>query len=97
MMIFQDIPSTLLSQDQSFGHVRGLVAGVLLENAGDGKAERRRLAQRDIARITGTSWEMVHMSLKSLQDEGAIRIEGHRLIINKELLQKIDGCKSKGG
>jgi DNA-binding MarR family transcriptional regulator len=88
-MILQDIPSALLSQDQSFGYVRGLVALVLLEHAGNGTTERRWLTQRDIANITGTSWEMVHVSLKSLQKEGAIRIERHRLIINRELLQKI--------
>jgi hypothetical protein len=87
-MIIQDIPSTLLSLDQSLGHVRGLVAKVLLEHAGDGTTERRWLTQRDIATITGTSWEMVHASLNSLWDEGAIRIERHRLIINKELLRK---------
>lgn len=94
-MILQDIPSILPSQDQSFVHVRVLVAGVLLDYAGDGASEQRRLAQRDIAAITGASWEMVHASLESLQNEGAIRIERHRLIINKELLQKIAGCNAQ--
>jgi hypothetical protein len=41
------------------------------------------------------------MSLRSLQDEGAIRIERHRIIINKELLQKVAEVagliQSKGG
>jgi hypothetical protein len=75
-----------------------LVARVLLEHAGDGTTERRWLTQRDIATITDTSWEMVHLSLKSLQDEGAIRIERHRLIINRDSLQKVAGCiQSKGG
>jgi len=31
------------------------------------------------------------MSLKSLQDEGVIRIERHRIVLNKELLQKVAG------
>jgi hypothetical protein len=95
MMILQDIPLALLSQEQSFGYVRGLVAGVLLDHAGDGASERHQLTQRDIANITGTSWEMVHVSLKSLQNEGAIKIEHHRLIINRELLQKIAGGNTK--
>ena len=96
-MILQDIPSALISQDKSFGHVRELVAGVLLEHAGDGTTERRWLTQRDIATITGTSWEMVHVSLQSLRDERAIRIERHRLIINRELLQKIAGVIQSEG
>jgi len=32
---------------------------------------------------------MVHLSLKSMQEEGAIKLDGHRLIINKERLQKV--------
>jgi DNA-binding MarR family transcriptional regulator len=94
-MILQDIPSALLSQDQSFDYVRGLVAVVLLEHAGNGTTERRWLTQRDIANITGTSWGTVHLLLKSLQDKGAIRIEHARLIINRESLQKIAGFNTK--
>jgi CRP-like cAMP-binding protein len=94
-MILQDIHSALLSKDQSLGYVRELVAGVLLEHAGEEASERHQLTQRDIANITGTSWEMVHVSLESLQNEGAIRIERHRLIINIELLQKIAGGGTK--
>ena len=41
--------------------------------------------------IAGTDWETVHLTLRSLRDEGAIRIERHRLIINKEMLQKAAG------
>lgn len=88
VMILQDVPTTLLAQDRPFSHVRGLVAKVLLEYAGDGKGERRRLAQRDMAVLAGTDWKTVHLSLRFLQEEGAIRIERHRIIINKELLQK---------
>jgi DNA-binding MarR family transcriptional regulator len=62
---------------------------MLLEHAGDGTGGRPRVAQRDIAAAVGADWGTVHMSLKSIQDEGAIRIERHRLIINKELLQKV--------
>lgn len=90
-MTLQNIPVKLLTQDHSLHHVRRLVAGVLLEHAGDGTNGRRCLTQRDIAAITGTSWGMVHLSLKSLQDEGAIRLEHHRLIIDRESLRKIAG------
>jgi DNA-binding MarR family transcriptional regulator len=67
------------------------VAKVLLEFAGDANNERNRLAQRDIAAITGKDWQTVYMSLKSLDLEGVIRIERNRITINKELLQKIAG------
>jgi hypothetical protein len=73
----------------SFINIRGRVARLLLEHAGDGASGRPRVAQRDIAAAVGADWGMIHMSLKSMQDEGAIRIDRHRLIIDKELLQKL--------
>ena len=79
------------AQENLVIHIRGLVAKILLENTGDGTSERHRVTQRDIAMTVGTDWDMVHMSFKSMQEEGAIRIERHRLIINKELLQKLAG------
>jgi CRP/FNR family transcriptional regulator len=91
----------LLAGERTFNHTRGMVAKVLLEHAGDSTTEPRRLAQRDMAELAGTDWGTVHMSLRSLQDEGAIRIERHRIIVNKELLQKMAGVtgrrQSKGG
>lgn len=86
---------TLPAQDRSFCHVRGLVAKVLLEHAGDSTPERRQLTQRDIAILVGTDWETVHASLKSLQEEGAIRIERQRIIVKKELLQKAAGAAGR--
>jgi len=77
------------SKRHSFIHIRGMVARILLEHAGDGASGRPRVAQRDIAAAVGTDWETVYMSLKSMQYAGAIRIDRHRLIINKELLQKL--------
>jgi CRP-like cAMP-binding protein len=90
-MILNDVPKMLLVQDQSLSHVRGLVAQILLEYARDRTTERHQLTQRDIAVLLGTDWETVHSSLKSLHEEGTIRIERHRIIINKELLQKEAG------
>ena len=62
---------------------------MLLEYTGDGKTQRRQLAQRDMAIRGGIDWQKVHESLKSLQFEGAIRVERARIVINKELLQKV--------
>jgi DNA-binding Lrp family transcriptional regulator len=72
-----------------------LVAKVLLDYAEYSITERRQLTQRDIAVLVGTDWETVHSSLKSLQEEGTIRIERHRIIINKESLQKVAGIAGR--
>jgi DNA-binding GntR family transcriptional regulator len=87
----QDIAVILAEQDRPPSNAIGLVARVLLDCAEGDTTGRHRLAQRDIAALAGTDWETVHMSLKSLQDEGAIRIERHRMILNRELLQKVAG------
>jgi DNA-binding MarR family transcriptional regulator len=81
------------TSQHSLTHVKGQVAKVLLKHADDGNRSggRPRVAQRDIAATVGADWGMVHMSLKSMQEEGAIKIDGHRLIINKALLQKVAG------
>ena len=53
------------------------------------------MAQQDIAILADTNWEMVHASLKSLQNEGAIKVERHRIIINRDLLQKVAGVSGQ--
>jgi DNA-binding Lrp family transcriptional regulator len=85
----QDIHVILEEQDRPSINAIGLVAKVLLDYVEDNAGGQRRLAQRDIAALAGTDWETVHMSLKSLQEEGVIKIERHRMILNKELLQKV--------
>ena len=91
-MILQDVASNLVTQGRRFDRIRGLVAELLLERAEDGSAGRRWLTQRDIAAITGASWGMVHLSLQSLQDEGAIRMERNRLVVNRESLERMAAC-----
>jgi hypothetical protein len=81
------------TSDHSFIDIRGRVAKALLDYAGDGASGQPRVAQREIAAMVGADWGMVHISLKSMQAEGAIRIDRHRLIINKELLQKVAGTR----
>jgi DNA-binding Lrp family transcriptional regulator len=91
----QDIPMTFLTQGQTFCYFRRLVARVLLEYAGDNKTKRRQLTQRDIAILIGTDWKTVHASLKSLHEEGVIRLERLRIILNKDLLQKAAGVAGR--
>jgi hypothetical protein len=82
---------TLAAGNLEFNQIRGVVAKVLLDHAVGGSGERPRLAQRDIAAMAGTDWYTVHMSLRSIRDEGAIKIERNRIIVNKESLQRLAG------
>jgi CRP-like cAMP-binding protein len=88
MRITHDLLQPPPAQGGAFDNIIRSVAAVLLEYAGRSTTERPQLTHRDIAMMVGTDWRMVHFSLKSLQDKGAIRIEHNRLIINEEKLQK---------
>jgi CRP/FNR family transcriptional regulator len=68
-----------LVEDLSFRHVIGRVAKVLLENAGDGTAPGTRLTQQEMAALVGSVREVVARSLKTLESEGAIKLERHRI------------------
>jgi hypothetical protein len=87
--ILRDIPMISPSEQPTFIQIRGLVARALLEHADDGAGGR--VVQRDIAETVGTDWGNVHISLKSMQEQGAIRIERNRMFINKEELRKLAG------
>ncbi|OGN98392.1 MAG: hypothetical protein A2Y58_01135 [Chloroflexi bacterium RBG_13_51_52] len=81
-----------LVEDFSFRRVSGRVAKILLEHTGNGGGERPRLTQQEMAAMIGTAREMVGRSFRSLEEEGAIRIERNRIIIvNQEILKKIAG------
>jgi CRP/FNR family transcriptional regulator len=76
--------------DLSFRNVIGRVAKILLDYAGDGAGSRPGLTQQEMAAMAGTAREMVGRSLKSLEDEGAIRMDHHRIVItDKEALKEI--------
>jgi CRP-like cAMP-binding protein len=72
-----------LVEDLSFRHVNSRVAKMLLGyvGRGPGAAERPRLTQQEMAAMIGTAREMVGRSLKTLEEEGAIKIERNRIII----------------
>lgn len=79
-----------LVEDLSFRHVIARVAKILLEYASDGKGPRPKLTQQEMAAMAGTAREMVGRSLKSLEDEGAIRLGRQRIVItDKKALQEI--------
>ena len=70
-------------------HIRQQVAVFLLHHTGTERAVKTGLSQREMATMLGTTWEMVNKSIASLQVEGAIRIERHRMLINQAALEKI--------
>lgn len=78
--------------ERSFKRIRGQVAQVLLDHAANDAGGNNRLTHRDMAEMLNTGWDKIHLSLKSLHDEGAIKIDRHRIIIETELLQKAAGA-----
>jgi len=87
-----------LVEDLSFRHVTGRVARLLLEYAkdhtglGQEVSPKPRLTQQDMAAMVGTAREVVGRSLKALEEEGAIRMDRHRIVIvNKEILEELSG------
>jgi CRP/FNR family transcriptional regulator len=79
-----------LVEDLSFRHVISRVAKILLEHVGGEMGRGPRLTQQEMAAMAGTAREVVGRSLKALEEEGAIKLDRHRIIItNKETLQKI--------
>jgi CRP-like cAMP-binding protein len=79
-----------LVEDLSFKHVIGRVAKILVEHIGGEMGRGPRLTQQEMAAMAGTAREVVGRSLKALEEEGAIKLDRHRIIItDKEALQEI--------
>jgi len=79
-----------LVEDLSFKHVIGRVAKILFEHIGGEMGRGPRLTQQEMASMAGTAREVVGRSLKTLEEEGVIKLDRHRIIItDKEALQKI--------
>lgn len=87
-----------LVEDLSFRRVTDRLAKLLLEYArdhgpiGEETGQRPRLTQQEMAAMVGTAREVVGRSLKALEEEGAIRMDRHRIvIINKRRLEEMSG------
>ncbi len=85
-----------LVEDLSFKTVAGRVARILLvqlPRAAEGQvgsSPPRRLTQREIAAMAGTAREVAARALKSLEQQGAIRIERGRIVVaDRELLASL--------
>ncbi|MFC1991384.1 Crp/Fnr family transcriptional regulator [Chloroflexota bacterium] len=74
----------LLVEDLSFRHVIGRVARILLEHTGDGSGPGPKLTQQEMAALAGSAREVIGRSLRTLEDEGLIRLVRHRIVITDE-------------
>ena len=70
-----------LIEDLSFKHVIGRVAKILLSHSADGASPGMKLTQQEMAALAGTAREVVGRSLKSLEEDGLIRLDRHRIVI----------------
>lgn len=78
-----------LAEDLSFRHVMGRLAKVLLENVA-GREDGPRLTQQDMASLVGTAREMVSRSLRSMEEMGAVKVEGRSVrIVNPDVLREL--------
>ena len=77
-----------LSADYSQVEARMKLARVLLDNAAGSLSQKHQLAQSDMAKLGDMAWDTVNASLRSLQKEGAIKLERHRIIINRKMLME---------
>jgi CRP-like cAMP-binding protein len=81
-----------LVEDLSFRTVLGRVAKILLDNAADGKSPGPRLTQQEMAAMAGTAREVVGRSLKTMEEEGVIKMDRHRIVIkNRDSLREMAG------
>jgi len=79
-----------LVEDLSFRHVLGRVAKILLNHAADGVGPSQHLTQQEMAAMAGTAREVVARSLKTLEEQGHIRMERHRIVVtNRKALEEI--------
>ena len=77
-----------LVEDLSFRQVIGRVAKILLEHAGDKRGTEPRITQQDMAAMAGTVREVVGRSLKTLEEEGIVKLDRHRIMITDEAALK---------
>ena len=79
-----------LVEDLSFRHVINRVARILVEHIVDETGREPRLTQQEMAAMAGTAREVVGRSLKALEEQGAIKMDRHRIIItDKEALRRL--------
>ncbi|MBI2847589.1 MAG: Crp/Fnr family transcriptional regulator [Chloroflexi bacterium] len=79
-------------EDLSFRTVSSRLAKLLLESAvaGGQSSQVPRLTQDEMAAMVGSVRDVIGRVLRALEKTGAVRIEGHRiLVVNPDLLRKM--------
>ena len=90
-MNLNGVPKNCAKQDRTITDIRGQVAGILIEHTGNGSEGRQQLTHQNMATLLNTGWDKIYLSLKSLNEEGAIKIDRNRIIVKMDVLQKIAG------
>lgn len=83
---------TMLVEDLSFRRVVSRLAKILLASAvpADTAAPPHRFTQQEMAAMVGTARDVVGRALRDLERQGAIKMEGRRIIvINSKKLREI--------
>ncbi len=83
---------TTVVEDLSFRSVTSRLAKLLLELAvaGGGSSPVPRLTQDEMAAMVGSVRDVIGRVLRALEKTGAVRIEGHRILVLKpDLLRKM--------
>jgi hypothetical protein len=88
-MIVNKVPTSLVRRDGALMNIRRQVAGILLEHAGSNSGLGHQLTHQTMAKMLNTGWDKIYISLKSLDEEGAIKIDRNRIIVKPALLQKL--------
>jgi CRP-like cAMP-binding protein len=66
----------------SFDQVINRLARLILKQSVAAEGTLPRFTQQDLAAMVGTSRVVVNRSLKAMEDAGAIRMEGRRILVN---------------
>lgn len=80
---------TMLENSRTAENNKTMVSKILVRYATDGIPGHPRLTQQAIADMIGNDNEGVKEALFSLEDEGLIRLEHLRIVVNRKLLEKV--------
>jgi CRP/FNR family transcriptional regulator len=80
----------LLQYAEGYEESGARATGVTLQGPKRALGLKQRITQQELAAMVGTAREMVSRSLKTLEEEGAIKMERHKILIhNPQLLREI--------
>ena len=90
-MAFQAVSTKSLESRRVTKYIKSEVSRILVRYASDNISPRPHLTQQLIADMIGIDSDEVKEALYSLKKEGLINLEHLRIVIKKELFQKVAG------